>query len=727
MKLLSPPPVRDEVYFHQFERLFAGEEGNPHRLLGLHYWHDRLNVIRVWRPGARYLYIDIQGATIEMERVHPSGLFEKLVPCDITRQDYRIYHTSGELTVDPYTFLPTVGELDQHLFSQGTHYELYRFMGSSACSHEGILGTRFLVWAPNAKAVFLIADFNHWDSRVNPMRSMGMSGLWEFFVPGVGEGLKYKYQILTYAGETIVKTDPFANQFEMRPSNASIVTNTRRFAWSDQQWMETRESFKSRSRPMHIYEVHLGSWKRSSGNFLSYRELAHQLVTYCREMGFTHVELLPVMEHPLDESWGYQVTGFFAPTSRFGSLADYQYFVNTLHQYGIGVILDWVPGHFPCDSFSLARFDGTALYEHEDSRQGMHPHWNTCIFNYGRKEVSNFLIANALFWLKEMHADGLRVDAVASMLYLDYGREDGNWIPNSYGGRESLEAIEFLKHLNSVVQERCPGALMIAEESTSFPGVTAGIDKGGLGFDLKWNMGWMNDTLRYMQRDPVYRSFHQEDLTFGQLYAHTEKFILPLSHDEVVHGKGSLLSKMPGDEWQRFAQLRLLYSYMICQPGKKLFFMGGEIGQWNEWNCKGEVEWFLLKYLTHGGLHTMIKELNHFSLRHSSLWERDHSSDGFYWVDFNDHKNCAISYLRKSLTEQLLCVHNFTTQCVENYHIPLRHLHSAKELFNSDALHYGGSDKRNFHPRIEKDHEGNSRSLIITLAPLATMIFEVRF
>jgi 1,4-alpha-glucan branching enzyme len=547
-------------------------------------------------------------------------------------------------------------------------------------------------------------------------------------VPGLEEGHKYKFEIKAQDSKLLVKADPYGLSSELRPATASKVAVVDSFRWSDSHWMQQRASRQKYKSPMTIYEVHLGSWKQKEGLFLNYRELAEELAPYCKEMGFNYVEMLPIAEHPLDESWGYQVTGFYAATSRFGTPQDFQYFVDYLHNQGIGVILDWVPGHFPTDSFSLARFDGTALYEHEDPRQGIHPHWNTCIFNFGRHEVSNFLIANALFWLEMMHIDGLRVDAVASMLYLDYGREADEWIPNRYGGKENLDAIEFLKHLNSIVHSKIPGIFMIAEESTAFTGVTHPVEHGGLGFDLKWNMGWMNDTLRYIERDPFYRHYHQNELTFGLLYAFTERFVLVLSHDEVVHGKKSLLDKMPGDIWQKFANMRLLLSYMICQPGKKLMFMGAEIGLWNEWYCKVGLEWYLLDYSTHSGLQKMVKELNHLYLNHPALWERDFDYSGFEWIDFHDTKNCVISYLRKSentACHRLLCIHNFTPQYHSDYILHLRNFNQAQEIFNSDAFFYDGSGKTNGPITILRNEAGEAYGIQFSLAPLATQIFEL--
>lgn len=602
-----------------------------------------------------------------------------------------------------------IGEIDLFLFNKGCHYDLYSVLGANVLAN----GTQFAVWAPNARGVFLVGDFNHWDGRMCPMRSMGTSGIWELFVPGIEEGEKYKFAIHTREGDVRVKSDPVAFCAELRPLTASVVFDVNAYEWHDANWRKT-----ALNRPINIYEVHLGSWRHYGSAFPHFRQLAIDLAQYCKEMGFTHVELLPVMEHPLDESWGYQVSGFFSVTSRYGSPSDFQFFVDHLHQEGLGVILDWVPAHFPTDDFSLNRFDGTALYEHDDPRKGIHPHWQTAIFNYGRKEVSNFLIASALFWFDKMHIDGLRVDAVASMLYLDYGRKAGEWIPNPDGSNLNTDAIEFLKHLNSIVHERFPGALMIAEESSSYVGVT---HQEGLGFDLKWNMGWMNDTLRYFSKDPVHRKFHQNDLTFSLLYAFTEKFLSVFSHDEVVHGKGSLIHKMPGPDWQKFANLRLLYSYLICHPGKKAIFMGGEVGQWNEWNCKANVDWHLLQYPQHLGLFEMVRDLNHFYLKHPALWEADFAWQGYEWIDFSDAEKSVIAYLRKGGGTSLACVHNFTPEYYADYFLKLKEGKKLTEIFNTDALQYGGSNKCNAHVSLV---EGG---FIIHLAPLATMIFEVKF
>jgi 1,4-alpha-glucan branching enzyme len=689
---------------------------DPHLFLGLHPMGSDSKVVRVFRPGASELYLNLEGNPLPMKHVI-GGLFDAAVPLTTSGADYTIYHPSGLEAHDPYAFAPSLGEIDLYLFGNGVHYRAFEALGAHRIVHQGIKGVRFAVWAPSARTVSLVADFNHWDGRLNPMRVLGQSGIWELFVPGIELGERYKFEIKTRDGALKLKTDPYAFQMELRPKTASVVASVDRFGWSDQTWIEKRQNEASRSKPINIYELHAPTWRAPYGRWLNYKELGAQLAEYCLELGYTHVEFLPVQEHPLDESWGYQVSGFYAVTSRQGSCEEFQWMVNHLHEKGIGVILDWVPGHFLTDDFSLARFDGTALYEHEDVRQGYHPHWHTLIFNLGRKEVSNYLIANALFWFEKMHVDGLRVDAVASMLYLDYGREAGEWVPNKYGGKENLETIEFFKHLNSIIHQHYPGVLMVAEESTAFPGVSHSVQNGGLGFDMKWNMGWMNDTLRYFKTDPLYRKHHHQDLTFGLLYAFSERFALALSHDEVVHGKKSLLAKMPGDPWQQFANLRLLLSYQTCQPGKKLLFMGAEIGQWNEWSCKGELDWVLLSFPVHQGIQRLVKELNHFYLTTPPLWEDDFSFQGFEWVDFSDLNNSVIAYWRKGPSGRVLCVHHFTPTFEPYYRLRLHQQGRLKEIFNSDEEKYGGSGKVN--RSLHQDTEG----ITFQLAPLATQIF----
>ena len=711
---------------HIMNHLISEGRYNPHRVLGIHTLLSGNKVIRLYRSGAERMHIELSGFVVEMHRVHQAGLFEVAVQPDITPLDYRIFHTSGLIGHDPYAFWPTLGELDLYLFGSGTHYEMYRRFGGRLMNHQGVAGVSFAVWAPSAKSVSLVGDVNHWDGRALPMRSLGSSGVWEIFVPGLEAGALYKFEVETSSGQRCIKTDPLGFGFELRPKTAAMVVDTQRHQWNDQKWMDKRRR-STLNQPMAVYEVHLGSWKRPYGYFMNYRQIGEELATYCQQMGFTHVELMPVAEHPLDESWGYQVTGYFAPTSRFGTFEDFQYFIDVLHQHDIGVILDWVPGHFPIDEFALARFDGTALYEHDDPRQGLHPHWNTLIFNFGRREVGNFLLASALCWLDLFHIDGLRVDAVASMLYLDYGREDGQWIPNQWGGKENVDAIEFLRHANSIIHERYPGVLTIAEESTSFSAITHPLEYGGLGFDLKWNMGWMNDTLRYIQKDSFFRSYHQNELTFGLLYAFSEKFISVLSHDEVVHGKKSLIGKMPGDLWQQFANLRLLYSYMICQPGKKLLFMGAEIAQWDEWWSGGEMQWFLLNYPYHQGIQNCFRDLNHFYQHHDALFADDSSFRGFEWVDFSDTSNGVISYLRKvpDSPQALFCIHNFTPSYFERYVIPLKNVSGLKEVFNTDNTCYGGSGKVHGSAHCHANERGEYFQAEISLPPLSTTIYEV--
>jgi 1,4-alpha-glucan branching enzyme len=697
--------------------LSEGRHHDPHSFLGIHEIEEG-QTIRIWRPGASEVYFQLLGEIVQAQKVSEKGLFEYVLSQSIQKTDYKIYHSSGRLFCDPYVFWPQVGELDQFLFNGGCHYELFEILGAQVKQVEGILGTGFSVWAPNAQGVSLIADFNHFQEIAYPMRSLGMSGIWELFVPGIDQGEKYKFAIRARGGYVQIKQDPMGFFSELRPNTASVVWKLSSYIWQDDEWMLKRKD-RSFPRPMNIYEVHLGSWRNYGTDFPHYEQMAIDLAAYCKEMGFSHVELLPIMEHPLDESWGYQVTGFYAVTSRYGTPAAFQKFVDYMHNEGIGVILDWVPAHFPMDSFSLARFDGTALYEHEDPRKGMHPHWQTAIFNYGRKEVTNFLIASALFWLEKMHIDGFRVDAVASMLYLDYGRQAGEWIPNADGSNFNTDAIEFIKHLNSIVHQRCPDCLMIAEESSAYAGVT---QMDGLGFDLKWNMGWMNDTLRYFSRDPIYRRFHQSDLTFSLLYAFSERFMMVLSHDEVVHGKRSLLSKMPGPDWQKFANLRLLYSYMICHPGKKLLFMGGEFGQRNEWNADVPLDWFLLNEPLHKGLLQCVRELNHFYHAQPALWEKDFDWEGYEWIDFSDTDRSVISYFRKTGTSQLVCVHNFTPELYSHYWIAVKNLTEVRELLNTDEERFGGSGKIN--KKILVSQHGFT---IENISPLATLIFEVKY
>ena len=638
-----------------------------------------------------------------MERLHADGFFEVTIADREEWFRYQLEYTDADgntwRSYDPYSFSPTLSEFDRHLFGAGTHYEIYEKMGGRLMTHEGARGAAFSVWAPNAKAVSVIGDFNNWDARRSPMRRLGESGIWELFLPAAAEGDKYKFHVTQCDGRVVDKTDPYGVYAEVRPNNASVLYPLKRYKWKDRRWMTARRKYDFRAAPMNIYEVHLGSWKRAEGNrFLSYTELAEQLIPYVKEMGYTHIEMLPVEEHPFDGSWGYQVTGYYAPTSRYGSPDEFKQFVDACHQNGISVILDWVPAHFPKDDFALARFDGTALYEHQDPRLGEHIQWGTYIFNYGRKEVANFLLANALYWMDIFHIDGLRVDAVASLLRLDFCKEEGQWLPNVYGGSENLEAIEFLKHMNSVIAEREPGALMIAEDSTAWPGVTKKVEEGGLGFSLKWNMGWMNDFLSYIKLDPIYRKYHQNKLTFGMAYHYAENFVLVLSHDEVVHTKSSMIGKMPGDVWQSFANLRLSYGFMMGHPGKKLLFMGGEFAQYSEWSEARSLDWHLLQYADHQEMQAYVKELNHLYAEESAFWAEDFDPNGFQWIECDDAESSIVSFVRRSQEKELVFLCNFTPVVHRGFSLGVPQEGVYHERLNSDAARFGGSDVINAVP-----------------------------
>ena len=648
-----------------------GEHSDPHTVLGMHEMEEdgrKAVVVRAFLPHAAGItVIDYANKRKKypMERLHADGFFEVTIADREEWFRYQLEYTDADgntwRSYDPYSFSPTLSEFDRHLFGAGTHYEIYEKMGGRLMTHEGARGAAFSVWAPNAKAVSVIGDFNNWDARRSPMRRLGESGIWELFLPAAAEGDKYKFHVTQCDGRVVDKTDPYGVYAEVRPNNASVLYPLKRYKWKDRRWMTARRKYDFRTAPMNIYEVHLGSWKRAEGNrFLSYTELAEQLIPYVKEMGYTHIEMLPVEEHPFDGSWGYQVTGYYAPTSRYGSPDEFKQFVDACHQNGISVILDWVPAHFPKDDFALARFDGTALYEHQDPRLGEHIQWGTYIFNYGRKEVANFLLANALYWMDIFHIDGLRVDAVASLLRLDFCKEEGQWLPNVYGGSENLEAIEFLKHMNSVIAEREPGALMIAEDSTAWPGVTKKVEEGGLGFSLKWNMGWMNDFLSYIKLDPIYRKYHQNKLTFGMAYHYAENFVLVLSHDEVVHTKSSMIGKMPGDVWQSFANLRLSYGFMMGHPGKKLLFMGGEFAQYSEWSEARSLDWHLLQYADHQEMQAYVKELNHLYAEESAFWAEDFDPNGFQWIECDDAESSIVSFVRRSQEKELVFLCNFT-------------------------------------------------------------------
>ena len=713
----------------ELQRIIDARHHDPFAVLGRHPVGAQ-TLVRVFIPGASEVRLAEGGHYLE--RVPGTDLFQWQGDAPDLPQHYGvIWSDEGRrehFARDPYTFAAQVGDLDLYLFGEGRHRHAYRFLGSHEHEVEGIAGVLFAVWAPNAERVSVVGDFNRWDGRRHPMRVRGGSGVWELFVPDLEAGQIYKYEIRNrHTGEVFLKADPYAQRHELRPRNGSLVEPQSGYVWGDQSWLEARAAADWLHQPMSIYEVHLGSWQRDiEGEFLNYRELAHRLVDYVRDIGFTHIELLPITEHPYDLSWGYQATGYFSPTSRFGSPDDFRYFVDHCHRNGIGVLLDWVPAHFPKDAHGLARFDGTPLYEHADPRLGEHLDWATLIYNYGRNEVKNFLISSAVYWLQEMHLDGVRVDAVASLLYLDYSRKEGEWVPNKYGGRENLDAIEFLRELNIVTHDECPGTLMIAEESTSWPQVSWPTYVGGLGFDLKWNMGWMNDTLRYMAQDPIYRQYHQDMLTFSMLYAFTEKFVLPFSHDEVVHGKKSMLNKMPGDEWQRHANLRLLYTYQFTHPGKKLLFMGTELGQGIEWNSAAVVDWYLLEYELHEGMQRLVRDLNQLYRENAALYRYEFDWQGFEWIDCHDAKQSVISFLRKGDDGEITAVIlNFTPVPRTGYRIGLPLPGQYREVLNSDSAYYGGSNLGNgMAPLITEDHPWMNRpcSVVLTLPPLGAIV-----
>ncbi len=681
----------------QLQLLEQGKMHDPFAFLGRHPSTDG-HVIRAFMPSAEEVEVTGLGS---MQRLPGSDLFEY----EISDQEHGQIPEHYELrwldkadqqwhqSISPYSFLPLLGELDLHLFSEGKHHHIYRFLGAHLKTINGISGCLFAVWAPAVKRVSVVGDFNGWNGLRHPMRNLGHSGVWELFIPGLCENDLYKFEMLNERGELRLKSDPYAQAMMVRPDTASKICPLSRHQWQDQSWLEQRAEWDWQHQPVSIYELHPGSWQREQDNaFITYRQLAERLVEYVTDLGYTHIELLPVMEHPLDESWGYQVTGYFAPTSRFGTADDFRYLVDLCHQNNIGVLLDWVPGHFPKDDFALARFTGDALYEHADPRKGEHREWGTLVFDYGRNEVRNFLLANAVYWFEEFHIDGLRVDAVASMLYLDYAREADDWLPNQYGGRENLEAIDFLRELNEVIHYRFPGGLTIAEESTAWPMVSRPTSMGGLGFSMKWNMGWMNDTLDYMEKEPVHRRYHHNNVTFSQLYAYTENFVLPLSHDEVVHLKHSLLDKMPGDQWQKFANLRLLYFWQYMHPGKKLMFMAGEFGQWDEWRESRPIDWALLQYDTHRGIQNFVRDLNRHYRELAALHTHDFDAEGFQWVDCNDVNQSTIAFIRRDAGQQLVCILNFTPVVRENYRIGLPAAGRYRELINSDADTYGGSN-----------------------------------
>ncbi len=714
----------------EIELVVARRHSDPHHVLGAHRCDGGV-VVRAFRPEAREVLARPQdGAAVMLKQRHPAGLFEALVPgVELPlRYELEVSYPDGNVYTlrDAYAFAPTLGDIDLHLLGEGRHEEIHTRLGAHVREIDGAVGTSFAVWAPAARAVSVVGDFNAWDGRLHAMRVLGGSGIWEIFIPDVAEGAAYKYEMLTEGDHLRLKADPFAFRTVVMPRTDSIVHRSRH-DWRDGEWMERRRATQPHERPISIYEVHLGSWRLNplEGNrSLRYLELADELAAYVTDLGFTHVELMPVMEHPFAGSWGYQVTGYFAPTARFGSPDDFKQFVDHLHGQGIGVILDWVPAHFPRDDWALARFDGTALYEHEHSR-GAHPEWGTLIFNYGRHEVRNFLEGSALFWPSEYHADGLRVDGVASMLYLDYSRTEGDWMPNVHGGREDLDAIALLQEINAVLHRREPGVICVAEESTAWAGVSRPTFLGGLGFGFKWNMGWMHDTLGYFQRDPVYRGYHHHELTFSMLYAFTENFILPLSHDEVVHGKGSLYSKMPGDRWQKLANLRALYGYMWAHPGKKLLFMGGELAQEQEWSYERSVDWHLLDRPEHAGVQALVSDLNHLLRGEPALYEQDFESAGFWWLEANDAASNVFAFARASRGGKrlLVCAANLSPVPRERYRVGLPRPGRWTEALNTDSARYGGSNLGN-PDGIEAQPiawHGQPASAEVTLPPLAVV------
>ena len=725
--------TRDELH-----SLVGALHRNPHELLGMHKLGDGSGVVaRALLPNAAKVELvpthEKKKPSISLQKIDECGLFEGVSSGskEIYAYDFVITDYSGKSrrSRDAYSFLPTLGETDLYLFGKGDENRIYDKLGAQLRTIDGVPGTSFAVWAPNARRISVLGDFNGWDGRYHSMRLLGSSGVWELFIPNVSEGQLYKYEICDSHGALTLKTDPYGFFFEAAPKNASIVWNTRKFAWTDDDWLKARKERDPLQSPCSIYEVHIGSWmKKSAAESFSYRELAALLIPYVKKMGFTHVEFLPVSEHAFYPSWGYQVTGFYSPTQRFGTPDDFQYLINEMHLAGIGVIIDWVPAHFPRDEFALARFDGTALYEHQDPRKGAHQDWGTLIFNYSRHEVCNFLTANALFWCERYHVDGLRVDAVASMLYLDYSRKEGEWIPNQYGGRENLEAIEFLKKFNYLTHTEHPGVLTIAEESTAWPLVTRPPYLGGLGFSFKWNMGWMHDTLGYFGRDPVYRKYHQNDLTFAMLYHYNENFMLPLSHDEVVHGKGSLIRRMPGDDWLKFANLRCLLGYQWTFPGKPLLFMGCEFGQRSEWNPDTGLDWHLLgQGPYHAGAQRFVEDLNRVYSREAALFENDYSTEGFFWIDCVDQQNSVMSFARLSQDKTcvIVVIMNLTPITRVNYRVGLPRPGVWKELLNSDAGIYGGSNHGNMGMVQAEDYNvhNQSYSAQFLLPPMSIVVF----
>ena len=721
------------INWMEVDALVQGIHNNPHHILGMHECIDDL-YINAYLPGAKVVNaIEVSTKkkyTLVSERV--PGFFSVVIK-DKKPFEYKLnvrFDNGDEVTYfDPYVFEPVIDPIDISLFNEGKHYSIYEKMGAHPMTVDGVEGVLFAVWAPNADRVSVVGNFNNWDGRRHPMRKLDYSGIYELFIPGKLVGEIYKYEIKAKSGQVFMKSDPYAFSSEVRPANASRIVDIS-YKWKDTAWMEKRETKDTDAQPMAIYEMHLGSWKRPTDGreFFNYRDIASLLADYLLMMNYNYVELMPIMEHPYDPSWGYQVTGYYAPTSRYGSPADFMYFVDYLHSKGIGVILDWVPAHFPKDEHGLGRFDGTALYEHEDPKRGEHPHWGTYIYNYGRNEVRNFLVANALYWAEKYHIDGIRIDAVASMLYLDYGRGDGEWLPNIYGGNENLEAIDFIKELNSKMHELHKGVIMIAEESTAWPMMTHPVEAGGLGFDYKWNMGWMNDFLNYMKLDPLYRKYHHNDLTFSMVYAYSEKFILVLSHDEVVHEKGTMIATMPGGYEDKFSNLRVAYGYMMTHPGKKLLFMGQEIAQFTEFNENAEVDWSLFEFDAHVFMQGYVKELNELYKTEPALYELDSSPEGFTWINCNSANTSLLSYVRKGKKESdtLLIICNFTPMEHKAYKLATPSGGRWQEIFSSDNNRYGGEGRNNKTVKQAKKAEcdGQEHYISVTVPPLSISVFK---
>ncbi len=708
-------------------KIIEARHHDPFKILGAHQ-NEKQTTVTVFLPDTQKAWLDDD---LLLQRIEGTDVFQWSGLPSQLNQHYLVNRIASNgdpvSQYDPYSFSPQLSEFDLHLFSEGKHWHAYRILGAHEHQVDGIDGILFATWAPSAQRVSVVSDFNQWDGRKHPMRVRGDSGVWELFIPNLKAGEIYKFEIKNNDGSLHSKMDPYGQQSELRPATGSIVSAASQHDWQDKDWMAKREKADWLHEPHSVYEVHMGSWRRNeAGEFQTYREMAEQMVPYVKELGFTHIELLPITEHPLDISWGYQTTGYFSPTSRFGSPDDLRYFIDVCHQNGIGIILDWVPGHFPKDAHGLARFDGSALYEHEDPRQGEHQDWGTYIFNYGRSEVTNFLLSSAFYWLEEFHIDGLRVDAVASMLYLDYSRKEGEWVPNQHGGRENLEVIEFFKHLNTVLHQEHPGCLIAAEESTSYPMVSRPAHMGGLGFSMKWNMGWMHDTLEYMQQDSIHRRYHHDSLTFGLLYAFTENFVLPFSHDEVVHGKKSMINKMPGDEWQRFANLRLLYTMMWTYPGKKLLFMGSEFAQGTEWNCEKALDWYVTDYPLHSGMKTLVSDLNKLYTSTPALYRHEFDPHGFEWLDCNDREQSILSYIRKNDEEYVISIFNFTPVPREKYRIGVPDLTSYKIIMNSDSEYYGGSNVHNSELIAAESIPWSDKpySIELNLPPLAGIVLK---